>query len=81
MPILKLSMNRTVFFSKGTVVPPDVTRTMRDVLTWVSQNALILLVKTSKSLGLGISEKNSSIITKGLFALSEGHKFKNHKSI
>jgi hypothetical protein len=28
-PVLKLSMNRTVFFSSGTVVPPLVTSTTR----------------------------------------------------
>jgi hypothetical protein len=27
-PVLKLSMKRTVFFSKGTVVPPEVTNTI-----------------------------------------------------
>lgn len=28
VPMLKLSMNRTVFSSRGTVVPPEVTKTI-----------------------------------------------------
>ena len=39
VPWLKLSMNRTVFFSKGIVVPPEVTKTMR-CFRFASQNFL-----------------------------------------
>jgi len=31
LPLLKLSMNRTMFFSSGTMVPPEVTSTIGTV--------------------------------------------------
>ena len=57
VPALKLSTNLTVLISKGTVVPPEVTR-QSGMVWWLETKLAIFSSETEKFAGAGFSEKN-----------------------